>query len=87
MIAADVLARGADRDIEKDVDPDAIAAMIEEVATAPAPRGSLIGRGRFCTRELVSGKQGRSGCARPSCCDAAESRAARDRGKGVGWLH
>jgi DNA-binding NarL/FixJ family response regulator len=37
MIAADVLARGADRYIEKGADPNAIAAMIEEVATARAP--------------------------------------------------
>jgi DNA-binding NarL/FixJ family response regulator len=33
MIAAEVLARGADGYIEKGVDPDAISAMIEEVAT------------------------------------------------------
>ncbi len=38
MIAADVLARGADRYIEKGADPDAIAEMIEEVAMARAPR-------------------------------------------------
>jgi DNA-binding NarL/FixJ family response regulator len=38
MIAADVLACGADRYIEKGGDPDAIAAMIEEVATAHAGR-------------------------------------------------
>jgi DNA-binding NarL/FixJ family response regulator len=38
MIAADVLARGADRYIEKGADPDTIAAMIEEVATAHAGR-------------------------------------------------
>jgi DNA-binding NarL/FixJ family response regulator len=38
MIAADVLARGADHYIEKGVDPDTIAAMIEEVATAHAGR-------------------------------------------------
>lgn len=36
MLAADVLARGADRYIEKGVDPDTIAAMIEEVVTAHA---------------------------------------------------
>lgn len=35
MLAPDVLALGADRYIEKGVDPDTIAAMIEEVATAP----------------------------------------------------
>jgi DNA-binding NarL/FixJ family response regulator len=38
MLAADVLARGADRYIEKGVDPDTIAATIEEVATAHAGR-------------------------------------------------
>jgi DNA-binding NarL/FixJ family response regulator len=38
MIAADVLARGADGYIEKGGDPDTIAAMIEEVATACAGR-------------------------------------------------
>ena len=38
MLAADVLARGADRYIEKGADPDTIAAMIEEVATAHAGR-------------------------------------------------
>lgn len=38
MIAAEVLARGADSYIEKGVDPDTIAAMIEEVATAHAGR-------------------------------------------------
>jgi DNA-binding NarL/FixJ family response regulator len=38
MIAADVLARGADRYIEKGADPDTIASMIEEVATAHAGR-------------------------------------------------
>jgi DNA-binding NarL/FixJ family response regulator len=32
MLAAEVLARGADRYIEKGVDPDTLAAMIEEVA-------------------------------------------------------
>lgn len=36
MLAPDVLALGADRYIEKGVDPDTIAAMIEEVATAPS---------------------------------------------------
>ncbi len=35
MIAPDVLALGADRFIEKGVDPDTIAAAIEEVAAAP----------------------------------------------------
>jgi hypothetical protein len=35
---ADVLARGADRYIEKGADPDAIAAMIEEVATVSGGR-------------------------------------------------
>jgi DNA-binding NarL/FixJ family response regulator len=35
MVAPDVLALGAARYIEKGIDPDAIAAMIEEVATAP----------------------------------------------------
>ena len=35
MLAPDVLALGAARYIEKGVDPDTIAAMIEEVATAP----------------------------------------------------
>ena len=34
MVAADVLALGADRYIEKGVDPDTIAATIEDVATA-----------------------------------------------------
>ena len=34
MIAADVLARGADRYIERGGDPDTIAAAIEEVAAA-----------------------------------------------------
>ena len=34
MLAADVLARGADRYIEKGVDPDTIAATIEDVAHA-----------------------------------------------------
>lgn len=38
MIAADVLARGADSYIEKGADPDTIAAMIEEVAAARAGR-------------------------------------------------
>jgi DNA-binding NarL/FixJ family response regulator len=38
MIAADALAQGADRYIEKGVDPDTIAATIEEVATAHAGR-------------------------------------------------
>jgi DNA-binding NarL/FixJ family response regulator len=33
MIAADVLKRGADRYVEKGVDPDTLAALIEEVAT------------------------------------------------------
>lgn len=33
MIAADVLARGAHRYVEKGVDPDTLAALIEEVAT------------------------------------------------------
>lgn len=35
MLAPDVLALGAARYIEKGIDPDTIAAMIEEVATAP----------------------------------------------------
>lgn len=34
MVAAEVLALGADRYIEKGVDPDTIAATIEDVATA-----------------------------------------------------
>jgi DNA-binding NarL/FixJ family response regulator len=38
MIAADVLARGADRYMEKGADPETIAAMIEEVATERAGR-------------------------------------------------
>jgi DNA-binding NarL/FixJ family response regulator len=38
MLAADVLARGADRYIEKGADLDTIAATIEEVATAHAGR-------------------------------------------------
>lgn len=38
MIAPDVLAHGADRYIEKGVDPDTIAATIEEVAAAHAGR-------------------------------------------------
>jgi DNA-binding NarL/FixJ family response regulator len=38
MIAADVLAHGADRYIEKGADPDTIAATIEKVATAHAGR-------------------------------------------------
>lgn len=38
MLAADVLARGADRYIEKGAHPDTIAATIEEVATAHAGR-------------------------------------------------
>jgi len=39
MVAAEVLALGADRYVEKGVDPDTIAATIEEVAAAaPEPR-------------------------------------------------
>lgn len=38
LVAADVLARGADCYIEKGADPDAIAAMIEDVATVPGGR-------------------------------------------------
>ncbi|MGZ8706922.1 MAG: response regulator, partial [Gaiellaceae bacterium] len=38
VVAPDVLALGAARYIEKGVDPDTIAAMIEEVATAAPAR-------------------------------------------------
>lgn len=38
MVASEVLALGADRYVEKGVDPHTIAAMLEEVAMAPAGR-------------------------------------------------